>query len=117
MRYILEIEFEYANVYLNSLALHAVVERCTHNFLSRNPTDKLDVKDSGPIPAATLLKWLGEDRVYIVQVVEGCRKVLRLVADALPSDGSLRHVPVRTFFRIISVSIILLKVCLSQSVI
>ncbi|TKA65796.1 hypothetical protein B0A49_11613 [Cryomyces minteri] len=120
MRHILNIEFEYARVYLNSLALQAVVERCTNNTPGQinaqlaqgtravnggNDTSKTD----GAIPASTLMRWYGGDRYYISEVIDACRNLLRAVVDGLYPGDFLKHAPVRTYFRIISVAIILLK--------
>jgi hypothetical protein len=43
-------------------------------------------------------------------VIEGCRNVLKVVVDGLLPNEYLKHCPVRTYFRIISVAVILLKV-------
>jgi hypothetical protein len=108
---VLTIEYEYTRVYLNSLALQAVVERCTHN----TPTlpngfgsSKSKDRDGGAIPFSTLSRWYGNDRHYISEVIDASRTLLRVVVDGL-SPEYLLHAPVRTFFRIVSVAIILLK--------
>lgn len=116
LRCVLTVEYEYTRVYLNSLALQAVVERCTHNTplqqyaqpngaSSSNPHNR----DGGAIPFATLAKWYGNDRHYINEVIDASRNVLKVVVDGLYPGDFLRHAPVRTFFRIVSVAIILLK--------
>ncbi|KAL6709080.1 zinc finger transcriptional activator [Coniothyrium glycines] len=117
LRHVLIIEFEYTRVYLNSLALQAVVERCTHNTpmqthaqvngLNGRTTNGND--DGGAIPFSTLVKWYANDRHYINEVIDASRNVLKVVVDGLHPGGYLRHAPVRTFFRIVSVAIILLK--------
>ncbi|KAJ4362319.1 zinc finger transcriptional activator [Neocucurbitaria cava] len=117
LRHVLTIEFEYTRVYLNSLALQAVVERCTHNTplqthaqpngLNGRTTNGND--DGGAIPFSTLVKWYANDRHYINEVIDASRNVLKVVVDGLHPGGYLRHAPVRTFFRIVSVAIILLK--------
>jgi hypothetical protein len=120
MGHILSIEFEYTRVYLNSLALQAVVERCTNNtpvqrhaypnqsgLQNGNPSSP---RDGPAIPPTTLIKWYGDDRKYINEVIEGCRNVLKVVVDGLLPNEYLKHCPVRTYFRIISVAVILLKV-------
>ncbi|KAF2138862.1 uncharacterized protein K452DRAFT_300917 [Aplosporella prunicola CBS 121167] len=115
---VLTIEYEYSRVYLNSLALQAVVERCIHNPLQNNvgappngtPLGSLpSAKDPGAIPAALLMRMYGNDRFFIREVIDGCRNVLTVVVKGLEPGGYLKHAPVRTFFRIISVAIILLK--------
>ncbi|EOA87270.1 uncharacterized protein SETTUDRAFT_163258 [Exserohilum turcica Et28A] len=117
LRHVLTIEFEYTRVYLNSLALQAVVERCTHNTplqthaqpngVNGRPTNGNE--DGGAIPFSTLVKWYANDRHYINEVIDASRNVLKVVVDGLHPGGYLRHAPVRTFFRIVSVAIILLK--------
>lgn len=117
LRHVLVIEFEYTRVYLNSLALQAVVERCTHNTplqthaqpngLNGRTTNGND--DGGAIPFSTLVKWYANDRHYINEVIDASRNVLKVVVEGLHPGGYLRHAPVRTFFRIVSVAIILLK--------
>ncbi|KAJ4299553.1 zinc finger transcriptional activator [Kalmusia sp. IMI 367209] len=115
LRHVLTIEYEYTRVYVNSLALQAVVERCTHNTPQQShaqpngmgaPSSKTE--EGGAIPFSTLVRWYGNDRHHIRQVVDASRNVLSVVVDGLYPDY-LRHAPVRTFFRIVSVAIILLK--------
>jgi hypothetical protein len=55
------------------------------------------------------VKWYGNDRHYINEVIDASRNVLIAVVDGLYPGDYLRHAPVRTFFRIVSVAIILLK--------
>lgn len=117
LRHVLIIEFEYTRVYLNSLALQAVVERCTHNTPLQTHAQPNGVngraansnEDGGAIPFSTLVKWYANDRHYINEVIDASRNVLKVVVDGLHPGGYLRHAPVRTFFRIVSVAIILLK--------
>ena len=110
----LTIEYEYTRVYINSLALQAVVERCTHNtppqqYAQPNGHGYSNPRDGGAIPFSTISKWYGTDRHYISEVIDAARNVLRVVVDDLWPGDYLRHAPVRTFFRIVSVAIILLK--------
>jgi hypothetical protein len=119
LRHVLIIEFEYTRVYLNSLALQAVVERCTHNTPLQThaqpngmgSTNGIATNgDNGnAIPFSTLVKWYANDRHYINEVIDASRNVLKIVVEGLHPGGYLRHAPVRTFFRIVSVAIILLK--------
>lgn len=116
----LTIEYEYTRVYVNSLALQAVVERCTHNTPLQSHAQPNGAasssgnngvngsNDGSAIPFSTLVKWYGNDRHHIREVVDASRNVLKVVVDGLYPDY-LRHAPVRTFFRIVSVAIILLK--------
>ena len=50
-----------------------------------------------------------EDQEYVKEVVEGCRNLLRTVVEGLLKEGYLKHAPVRTYFRIISGAMFLLK--------
>jgi hypothetical protein len=116
LRQVLIIEFEYTRVYLNSLALQAVVERCTHNTPMQThaqphgmETPRTTNGDGHAIPFSTLTKWYANDRHYINEVIDASRNVLKVVVDGLYPGDYLRHAPVRTFFRIVSVAIILLK--------
>ncbi|EMD87714.1 hypothetical protein COCHEDRAFT_1143170 [Bipolaris maydis C5] len=98
-------------------ALQAVVERCTHNTPLQTHAQPNGVngraansnEDGGAIPFSTLVKWYANDRHYINEVIDASRNVLKVVVDGLHPGGYLRHAPVRTFFRIVSVAIILLK--------
>lgn len=110
MRHILTIEYEYSRVYINSLALQAVFHRCAANSplqanLDAFPSSKAD---GGAIPFTTLTKWICNDRKYIEEVIQASRTVLEIVIKHL-FPVYLRHCPVRAFFRIVSVAIILLK--------
>ncbi|KAH8691737.1 hypothetical protein GQ44DRAFT_667086 [Phaeosphaeriaceae sp. PMI808] len=119
LRHVLIIEFEYTRVYLNSLALQAVVERCTHNTplqthaqpngLGSTNGMATNGDNGNAIPFSTLVKWYANDRHYINEVIDASRNVLKIVVEGLFPGGYLRHAPVRTFFRIVSVAIILLK--------
>lgn len=114
LRHVLAIEYEYTRVYVNSLALQAVVERCTHNTPQQthaqpNGMGSSSTDTGGAIPFSTLTRWYGNDRHHIDEVVSASRNVLRIVVEGLYPEGYLRHAPVRTFFRIVSVAIILLK--------
>lgn len=99
---------------MNSLALQAVVERCTHNTPQQthaqpNGMGSSTNDEGGAIPFSTLTRWYGNDRHHIDEVVSASRNVLSIVVNGLYPEGYLRHAPVRTFFRIVSVAIILLK--------
>lgn len=103
MRHILNIEYEYARVYVFAIALQAVVQRCT----AGTPTSK---SPSGIIPGHRLMKWMDGDRKFITIIITASRNLLRSVLEGLFPGGYLKHASVRTYFRIISVSVILLKV-------
>jgi hypothetical protein len=69
----------------------------------------MDAEHDNAIPFSTLSKWYANDRHYINEVIDASRNVLKIVVEGLHPGGYLRHAPVRTFFRIVSVAIILLK--------
>lgn len=87
---------------LHQLALQAVVERCANN--NTGSAGKI-------IPPNVLDQWFGSDRQHVDEVMQACRNVLRVVVDGLAPGGYLKHAPVRTFFRIVSVTLVLVKVC------
>jgi hypothetical protein len=61
------------------------------------------------ITPQTLSKWLGGDRKYMIEVRDAACHLLNVVVDGLVPSNYLKHAPVRSYFRIISVCIMLLK--------
>lgn len=124
-RHILTIEYEYVRIYVNSLALQAVVERCTTNATGassnhdgshgpRNGNGNAELSPQtqnylGNLPIGHLGRFGAEDQECVREVVSGCRNLLRTVVDGLFKGGYLKHAPVRTYFRIISGAMFLLK--------
>lgn len=49
---------------------------------------------------------------YIQEVVDSSRRILQTVLEGLVPNGRLKHAPIRTFFRILSGMIFILKVSL-----
>jgi len=112
MRHVLNVDYEYCRVYLNSLGLQAVVERCTKHPLVRSAGQSTIPGDPAvvaSIPPSVLEQCYGGDRFYINEVIDGCRNCLKSVVEGLYPGEHLKHAPVRTYLRIISVAIILLK--------
>ncbi|EGX87833.1 C6 transcription factor, putative [Cordyceps militaris CM01] len=125
IRYILTIEYEYVRIYVNSLSLQAVVERCTNNAtqtVSNNSSSHghsahqqqstlspATLMTYGKLPIGQLGGFTVQDQEYVREVVDGCRKLLHTVVDGLLPGGYLKHAPVRTYFRIISGAMFLLK--------
>ncbi|TEY76078.1 hypothetical protein BOTCAL_0061g00380 [Botryotinia calthae] len=121
IRHILTIEYEYVRIYINSLSLQAVVERCTSNATNRtNTSNDLGLPSGsamspetqnyfGKLPLARLGGFGATDQGYVREVVEGCRNLLRTVVEGLLPNDYLKHAPVRTYFRIISGAMFLLK--------
>ncbi|QIW94839.1 hypothetical protein AMS68_000357 [Peltaster fructicola] len=118
MRFILAIEYCYCRVYLNALSLQAVAERCANVFpqlnvpqmdLSKPTVSTNGIRTDVPIAPQTLHNLLGDDRVYMNEVRDAACNLLSIVVDGLYPGEYLRHAPVRTYFRIISVAIMLCK--------
>lgn len=125
MRHILKIEYEYSRAFLYLLSLHAIVMRCSravpnaskmHN-LAQAAVDQRNGRASGegtPVPSSDfrhqdLQQFIGNDGPYVKEIAEACRNVFNIVINDLQPGGALKHCPVRTYFRIISAALILLK--------
>lgn len=122
IRHILTIEYEYVRIYVNSLSLQAVVERCTNNAGNQTagnagsgsaagalPLSPETQNYYGKLPLARLGGFGAADQGYVREVVDGCRNLLRTVVEGLLPGEYLKHAPVRTYFRIISGAMFLLK--------
>ena len=121
IRHILTIEYEYVRIYVNSLSLQAVVERCTNHAGNTAQAANGDGQPAhsqlspqtminyGKLPLGQLGGFTVHDQEYVREVVDGCRNLLRTVVDGLLPGGYLKHAPVRTYFRIISGAMFLLK--------
>ncbi|KAK4169396.1 hypothetical protein QBC43DRAFT_329834 [Cladorrhinum sp. PSN259] len=122
IRHILTIEYEYVRIYINSLSLQAVVERCTANAgggtnngggsVSGGSGPQLSPQTQnyyGKLPLGQLGGFGAEDQEYVREVVNGSRNLLRTVVEGLLPNDFLKHAPVRTYFRIISGAMFLLK--------
>jgi len=122
IRHILTIEFEYVRVYVNSLSLQAVVERCTNNAgnnagVTHGGANAGGLQPLSPgtqsyyakLPLARLGGFGAADQEYVREVVDGSRNLLRTVVEGLLPGDYLKHAPVRTYFRIISGAMFLLK--------
>ncbi|KAI2345857.1 zinc finger transcriptional activator [Ophidiomyces ophidiicola] len=98
MRLILAIEFGYVKVYINSVALQAVVEhynRCA--------------KEGGSMPLSALLNPYEGNKQYFMEVVNSARAMLQIVVEELLPENRLKHVPVRTYSRILAGAMFCLK--------
>jgi hypothetical protein len=102
------------------LSLQAVVERCTNNAGNHNaaghsgnntgnPLSPETQNYYGKLPLARLGGFSSADQDYVREVVDGSRNLLRTVVDGLLPGDYLKHAPVRTYFRIISGAMFLLK--------
>jgi hypothetical protein len=63
----------------------------------------------GKLPLARLGGFSSADQDYVREVVDGSRNLLRTVVEGLLPGDYLKHAPVRTYFRIISGAMFLLK--------
>ncbi|KAF7547532.1 hypothetical protein G7046_g8972 [Stylonectria norvegica] len=123
IRHILTIEYEYVRIYINSLSLQAVVERCTNNAghtassaqggpaagSGHTQLSPQTMINFGKLPLGQLGGFTVHDQEYVREVVEGSRNLLRTVVEGLLPGDYLKHAPVRTYFRIISGAMFLLK--------
>lgn len=65
---------------------------------------------SGTVPLRVLMDQYEVNEPYIQEVVDASRKILQTVLEGLVPGDRLKHAPVRTFFRILSGMIFILKV-------
>lgn len=114
---ILTMEYEHVRFYINSLALQAVVDRCTFSPSGKSsevngngPTSNgANGNGSGKNFAAVLQS--SQDAEFIKEVVDASRALLSCVVEKMWPGGYLKHAPVRIYLRILSASMFLLKVC------
>lgn len=100
-------------IYVNSLALQAVVDRWT--TMSNEAAQTQNNRPGSGLPAGN--SWFGVlmelyrvNEQYIQAVVDGSRRILHIVLDGLVPGDHLKHTPVRTCFRVLSGMIFILKV-------
>lgn len=97
-----------SGVYINSLALQAVLEQWTANSGQHyNPQN----------PGASSTSLVGSykrNEYYIKEVIDASRSLLRHVVNGLFPNDNLKHAPVRTHMRILSGAMFLLKVGFSS---
>ncbi|KAE8154945.1 hypothetical protein BDV25DRAFT_170308 [Aspergillus avenaceus] len=107
MRLTLMIEYEYTRLYVNSLALQAVVDRWT--TMSNESARPGSGAASGNSYFHSLMELYRVNEQYIQEVVDASRKILQTVLEGLVPGDHLKHAPVRTYFRILSGMIFILK--------
>lgn len=100
MRAILSIEYGYVRVSINSVALQAIIEH-----RSRVTSDGTDMRVS------SVLNTSEGNSEYFMEVVLAARSILQTVVDDLVPNDHLRHVPIRTYSRILAGAMFCLKVC------
>lgn len=92
---ILFIEYHFVRVYTHSVGMQAVVERVLAD-------GEPNLEEVRPLNIDSI------DYEYIQEVIDGCCQILQKVSQ-LAETGALRFSPVRTFLRITSSSIFLMK--------
>jgi hypothetical protein len=97
-RYILNIEYEYAQLCVFSLALQAAINRNSREGASGR-------LESGSRGVST-----EEEGKHLRGTVRAARTILRTVLDDLLPRGSLTYIPVRSYSRLLGATLILLKV-------
>ncbi|MCJ1310095.1 hypothetical protein MMC25_003756 [Agyrium rufum] len=98
--------------YVNSLALQAVLEECAAHAAAPSGKDESsnDTPDTPPaLLSSKLVRIYKENEPYINEVIDASRELLLLAINGLGQDKWLRHAPVRTYFRILSCAMFLLK--------
>ncbi|KAL4930926.1 Zn(II)2Cys6 transcription factor domain-containing protein [Aspergillus undulatus] len=109
MRHILMIEYEYTRLYVNSLALQAVVDRWTTMSNEAAQAQNKAGTASGGGPYNVLMELYRVNEPFIQEVVDASRKILTTVLEDLVPGDHLKHAPVRTCFRVLSGMIFILK--------
>ncbi len=97
-----------AGLYMNGLALQAVLEQWTTKVGAQ-----MDDPRSPESTSSSFSNLYTRNEVYIKEVIDAARKVLRHVVEDLLPDDYLKHAPVRAYFRIVSAAMFLLKVPLA----
>lgn len=96
-RYILTIEYEYAQLCILSVVLQAVINRNCRDSTS----GRLESCSEGTST---------EEEKHLRGTVSAARAILRTALDDLLPHGSLRYIPVRSYSRLLGATLILLKV-------
>ncbi|KAK2751168.1 hypothetical protein FQN57_000245 [Myotisia sp. PD_48] len=98
MRSILTIEFGYVRVYIHSVALQAVVE-CYHRITA----------EGAVMPESSILDPYEGNREYFIEVLTAAKSILQTVVEDLLPNDHLKHVPIRTYSRILAGAMFCLK--------
>ena len=85
-----------------------MLEQWTGKLIARPQTDN-PVSPASSI-SSSYASLYNRNESYIKEVIDSSRIVLRHVVEGLLPDDQLKHAPVRTYFRIISAAMFLLKV-------
>ncbi|KAI9733324.1 MAG: hypothetical protein M1834_003408 [Cirrosporium novae-zelandiae] len=104
MKHILRIEYNYTRLYINSLALQAVVERWTNipksTYRKTEDDSEAGTQDihsrilpGSPVSPIMLRELYRGNEEYIQQVVDACRGLITTVVNDLRPGDFLRHAP------------------------
>ena len=115
MRSLLTMEYEYARLYINSLALQKMVDTWSKITKENSAgTEQHGNASSGAAVGPQLFPVLFEiyrpNKQYIGEVADAAKTILKTLVDGLGPQDHLRHVPVRTYFRTLSGLMFTLKV-------
>ncbi|KAL9128162.1 MAG: hypothetical protein Q9217_003105 [Psora testacea] len=95
-----------SGLYMNGLALQAVIEQWTNRVGNGDHTSP---QSPGSSISSSFSNLYGRNESYIREVIDASRTILQhVVYDLLPNDY-LKHAPVRAYFRIVSAAMFLLK--------
>ncbi|KAI5295575.1 hypothetical protein KEM52_000953 [Ascosphaera acerosa] len=103
MRVALLMEYQYTRLYINCMAL----SKWTTAALQETRTAANGTKQ--PLNH-NLIEEYRVDEAYIQEVVAASRAILEIVLDKLAPNDLLKHSPIRTFYRILSGMLFILKV-------
>lgn len=95
---ILEMEYEYARLYINSLGLQNVVE----SWMRTGPQTQNSM--------SSVAKVVSDNKHYIHEVTQASVHILEIVSNTLGTNHYLRDAPIRVFLRCLSAMMFILKV-------
>lgn len=108
---IMTLEYEHVRMYINSLALQTIIDRCT---TASQPASKKSKQSANSTTSeqpsfAAIMQIYSDDQAFITEVVDASRCVLTTVVERMAPTGELKHAPVRIYLRILSAAMFLLK--------
>ena len=100
-------------LYINSLALQAVIEQWANKVVSM-PKVESPASPTSSI-SSSYVNTYSKNEGCIKEVIHSARTVLTHVVQGFLPDDYLKHAPVRTYFRILTSAMFLLKVEISRT--
>ncbi|OAP55556.1 hypothetical protein AYL99_10529 [Fonsecaea erecta] len=100
MRLILSIEFNYIQLCIFSLSLQAMMLRRCQTVATE--------ADNGSFQASS------SDEENLSRTARAARSIVSVVVDDLLPDGDVKHIPVRSYSRILGAALVLLQLCASE---